>query len=437
VVGLRDSYTLPKGVCEGLPKPFASVLNSWSHSLARYGAQPRTITEYPAQIARMLRVLFEHYPKLKKVKSLKREHVDFIDEYLFQQEINHVVKRNTRCGYISTMKRFFRWLWGEDLVNNNIGKSLQPVAREEKITEDVYSEKEVSELLGNIKDETIQSKRDYTLAVLIYSLGLRSGSARWISIDDIDWEKKELYVRTIKGAKSDKNNLALCDEVLDMLRAYIDEVRPFVLNDRRGGAKRKLSYANAPSPDKLLFPTSNGLPIDTSNFLKRIKKAGFKAGIKNAKVHGLRHSVATHMVARGCDVLDVNRLLLQKDLSSTMIYIKLDVTRLRSSLENYHPLLNGTMNELRNRNQSVPKHEETQNHQGNFGQNRRTAKEDVWALPNEGCSSPLQDALICYQEQADRKGSGSKNNPKLFNGGQETFGMEQRNRFEKRRSFSG
>jgi len=61
--------------------------------------------------------------------------------------------------------------------------------------------------------------------------------------------------------------------------------------------------------------------IHESNLIKGIKKAGIKAKIgKRITVHTLRHSFATHLLEKGCDIRTIQDLLGHNDVNTTMIY---------------------------------------------------------------------------------------------------------------------
>src|SRR5580692_7731152 len=92
---------------------------------------------------------------------------------------------------------------------------------------------------------------------------------------------------------------------------------------------------------RFLFPGRDGRRALTRQaFFLLLKQVALEAGLDPARVspHVLRHSFASHMLARGADLRSLQMLLGHADISTVQIYTHVQTGRLRQEVEDHHPL---------------------------------------------------------------------------------------------------
>ncbi len=157
----------------------------------------------------------------------------------------------------------------------------------------VLSKEEVAKILlalYNLKHKAI--------LMLIYSAGLRVGEVVRLKIEDIDGKRMLIHVKGSKGRKDMHTILSL--KALEILRQYWEKYKPVKWLFKGAKKGRHLSIR---SVDKI--------------FRNACNKAGIK---KDASVHTLRHSFATHLLEGGTDLRYIQELLGHAHSRTTEIY---------------------------------------------------------------------------------------------------------------------
>jgi integrase/recombinase XerD len=125
-----------------------------------------------------------------------------------------------------------------------------------------------------------------------------------------------------------------------LVRGKGDKERIVPLSDAAREAALTLRQARN-KPGRWLFPGRDGVrPLTRQAFFLQLKQLVLKAGIDPARVspHVLRHSFASHLLARGADLRSLQMLLGHADIATTQIYTHLLAERLQKLVEEHHPL---------------------------------------------------------------------------------------------------
>ena len=92
------------------------------------------------------------------------------------------------------------------------------------------------------------------------------------------------------------------------------------------------------SGDGPLFVGARGGPLNADLVRRAVAAARKRLGLPDSLTpHALRHSFATHLLARGADLRALQELLGHASLSSTQIYTAVDAARLLDVYRHAHP----------------------------------------------------------------------------------------------------
>ena len=132
------------------------------------------------------------------------------------------------------------------------------------------------------------------------------------------------------------------DAVLLFVKGKGGKERIVPLSDAARDAARLLVAAMKPKPaPRFLFTAKDGRrAMPRQVFGVMLKQVALAAGIAPTRVspHVLRHSFASHMLARGADLRSLQTLLGHADIATTQIYTHVLAERLQKLVDLHHPL---------------------------------------------------------------------------------------------------
>jgi integrase/recombinase XerC len=162
--------------------------------------------------------------------------------------------------------------------------------------------------------------RDQLIFELLYATGVRVGELCGLDLDQVDRERR--LVRVLgKGAKERAVPYGVPAE--EALTRYLTSARPVLSTSASGPA---------------LLLGARGGRIDPRTVRRAVHaRLATLPDTPDIGPHGLRHSVATHLLEGGADLRSVQELLGHASLATTQIYTHVSVERLRSAYRQAHP----------------------------------------------------------------------------------------------------
>ncbi|MCB1741346.1 MAG: tyrosine-type recombinase/integrase [Gammaproteobacteria bacterium] len=173
------------------------------------------------------------------------------------------------------------------------------------------SPQEVKQLLGAFDRRTATGRRDFAIARCYLDLGLRTAEVTRLQLDDIDWSAGQVRIR----GKGQRIN------VLPLPMSTGRAITAYLRHGRAHSASRALFLRYRPPCSK---------PATTETMRGAIRNAARRCGLAQrvTGTHILRHTVAQRLVDQGVSFKAIADLLRHRNLDTTTIYAKVDLTAL-------------------------------------------------------------------------------------------------------------
>ena len=220
------------------------------------------------------------------------------------------------------------------VLNHPLEERIDAIRARKKVNVPVVmTREEVAAVLSRMEGTT------QLLAKILYGSGLRIMEAVRLRVKDIDFQMKQLTVRSGKGDKDRfttfpvtltpllQNHLA-CVKTLhqkDLAQGHGEVYLPHALARKYPNAATEWGWQYIFPARSLSIDPLSGVTrrhhMDPSVANKAIKVSVRSAGLtKQISAHTFRHSFATHLLRRGTDIRTLQQLLGHHDVSTTMIY---------------------------------------------------------------------------------------------------------------------
>lgn len=219
---------------------------------------------------------------------------------------------------IASMRAFFQYFCQKGDIRENPAENLKAPKIEKKMP-GILTVDEVDLLLSQPKENTAKGIRDKAMLELLYATGIRVSELIHLGMKDINLK---LGYITCDGSEKERV-IPFGNTARNAVEAYL------------GGARDELLHH---SESDYIFVNCSGKTMSRQGFWKVLKSYAASAGIEaDITPHTLRHSFAAHLVQNGADLKSVQEMLGHSDISTTQIYLNMNVNKIRNVYMKAHP----------------------------------------------------------------------------------------------------
>ena len=260
------------------------TIDRYRRSLKRKNYAAHTVKAYMNVLAQFNRWL------TIPLACVTRDEMGAYVDYLFRKRLS---PKTITC-HLQTVRLFYDYLINEEgmpLVNpvTRIAIRLpKPLPRHLK-------DNQVADLFS-----VITKVRDRAMFMLMLRSGLRVEEVAHLTVDAVEYQRRQLLVASGKGAKD--RVVYLSDDASSALLAYLEK--------RSSKAKELFLVEKGPM---------KGKPISVRGIQKRIEYYAQKSGV-NVSCHCLRHTLATQLLNADAQLSSIRDLLGHTHITTTQRY---------------------------------------------------------------------------------------------------------------------
>ena len=282
---------------------FLRLQRAFADWLRLLNFEPSTLKNAPTKLQEFLSWLESQ--GITDITSITRPTITKYFDYLLQRQNQRKggrLSKNSLRTHLTNLRRFARYL--RESGNESFDVSIQITGKLQHIKE-IFTRAEIAALYEATGSDTL-GLRDRAILAVYYGCGLRRSEGLSLDVKDVLLDRNLLYVR--KGKNYKERYVPMKAGVREDLKSYIENARPILL--------KQSTHA--------LFLTQYGTRIIGQTMIERLQQLKEKAGIdKDAALHSLRHSIATHLLQSGMALEKIKQFLGHNSLESTQIYTHL------------------------------------------------------------------------------------------------------------------
>lgn len=305
--------------------PFFPFLMSYLEAQKVNGVSPDTLRRRLFAMRRFIRWGQER--NYTHPRDITREILDRYKAYLYyyRKRDGSALKQSSQNVMLTPIKSFFRWMARENHLRYSPANEWEIPKKRHLLPTTIMPYETVESVLALPDLTTPQGIRDRAILEVFYSTGIRRFELCVLEVAKVDTKNLSVNIREGKGLRS--RVIPIGERAAKWVEKYKQEVRPLLLSPLAGDT---------------LFLTDFGEPFGRAYMGALIRKYLDKAEVEaRGACHLFRHAMATHMHDNGADIRNIQAMLGHVDLTSTQIYTRVSIAKLRQVHAATHPVERG------------------------------------------------------------------------------------------------
>lgn len=246
-----------------------------------------------------------------KIRKMKKIHFVEFKTHLIDTDVGVKIGKMNVCKAVLTKMVEWELLDANPAANVSFSK--------EKTTMDFYNREEITKLFNALEDSFPKYKFFIKLAVLS---GMRSAEMRGLTIENVDFENNQIHVKHNLNYKKERGfylgpTKNKKERTLDMPEKFMEEFKIYVEEIKKNKEFFGDKWRGLPGLD-LVFCNDDGYPNEESVYAKGFKVIQKRHGLRNIRVHDLRHTHASFLLSEGENMKVIQERLGHSSITLTM-----------------------------------------------------------------------------------------------------------------------
>lgn len=288
-----------KAITNGIQLTFKMFLDNYYIPNYEKTASARTFRTFSSNLKRLV-----YFFDMKMV-DIKPIHVGYWQTELLKEKLSNAYVRALHRTLVSILNAALTL----EIISDNPAKQVGNIAKKRQEI-DFWTVEEFQTFISSFDLNKYKERLYYTAFTLFFMTGLRKSELQALTWQDIDFSDNSLMVNKSLYYKSKNDWIINSTKTKTGVRKiYLDKTTVKILSDWEKWQKVE---------DNDFVFSQKGSPMSSTSFQYMLKKHCELVNVKPIRIHALRHSHASLLLALGMNDLELQNRLGHTNISTTL-----------------------------------------------------------------------------------------------------------------------